>query len=985
MNNSYLRQKTVSVAVALSLATLVAPSVMAEESSDSDNAVIMEETVVYGIRGSLQRAMEMKRNATGVVDGISSEEMGKFPDTNLAEALQRISGVSISRSNGEGSQITVRGFGPDFNLITLNGRKMPGTGYSRSYALENLSSEGVDALQVQKTARASTPSGGLGSTVNIITTKPLDDPGQKGAFAVKGIHDSSNVEHDDVTPEIAGVYKNTFLDDRFGIGLSFSHHRRDFQQQSSNIQGWQANVDLPAAIDPALVVDPRPLDDEGNRVGNHFFPRDVNYGINDLQRERNNAQLTLQFAPTDAITATVDYTLSEATTGSNSISWGMWNNYGPNINAYELDANGTAVYAEIAGDDGSFTAQRGTTYVEAESIGFNLEWQFNDSLELRLDYHDSSNEADNGADKGLGSNGSLVVGSNQLNSKYYDYRAGEIPQMSIDWKNGGNVLPRGDIDSHFSQFIHSPGKAEVEQVQLDGVWTYGGSKIPLVDVAFGVGRVEQTLSGSNRWSGLIGGFLFNPSYTAILPDSMFTYNDTGDFLDSFSGGGSDLMTNYYYTFDFDELAAISEAFLTTDVLGGDDYFALSANHPMGTFSSSAVEEITDSIYVDSNWAFEVAGFPVSATAGIRYEETEVTSSVLQNVPTAVWWKGGSEFLTQYAGESFLALEGEHDVLLPMLDLRVEITDELIGRISWGKSITRAPLGNLAGARSLSGSPKVGSRTGSQGNTDLKPFESTNLDLSFEWYYGEESYVSAGYYRKEVKNFIGSKIDSITIDGFYDVYKGPRWLAAESSLASRDEQATNDAIFAEMVAQGVVVNEGGFIEPTSADPLIVWDITRPFNSPDKKTVDGFEVAAQHVFGESGFGIAANATIVEGDVEFDVDSLVQQTPLTGLSDSANFQAFYEKNGLSVKVTYAWRDSYLIGVGQSQGSSDNPPQYAKEFGQIDASINYDIGENFNVFLDAINLNDETEQGYGRYERQFLFARQYGPRYTLGVRYIF
>ena len=585
----------------------------------------------------------------------------------------------------------------------------------------------------------------------------------------------------------------------------------------------------------------------------------------------------------------------------------------------------------------------------------------------------------------MGSNGSLVVGSNQLNSKYYDYRTGEIPQMSIDWKNGGNVLPRGDIDSHFSQFIHSPGKAEVEQVQLDGMWTYGGSKIPLVDVAFGVGRVEQTLSGSNRWSGLIGGFLFNPSYTAILPDSMFTYNDTGDFLDSFSGGGSDLMTNYYYTFDFDELAAISEAFLTNDVLGGDDYFALSANHPMGTFSSSAVEEITDSIYVDSNWAFEVAGFPVSATAGIRYEETEVTSSVLQNVPTAVWWKGGSEFLTQYAGESFLALEGEHDVLLPMLDLRVEITDELIGRISWGKSITRAPLGNLAGARTLSGSPKVGSRTGSQGNTDLKPFESTNLDLSFEWYYGEESYVSAGYYRKEVKNFIGSKIDSITIDGFNDVYKGPRWLAAESSLASRDEQATNDAIFAEMVAQGVVVNEGGFIEPTSADPLIVWDITRPFNSPDKKTVDGFEVAAQHVFGESGFGIAANATIVEGDVEFDVDSLVQQTPLTGLSDSANFQAFYEKNGLSVKVTYAWRDSYLIGVGQSQGSSDNPPQYAKEFGQIDASINYDIGENFNVFLDAINLNDETEQGYGRYERQFLFARQYGPRYTLGVRYIF
>ena len=985
MKNSYFSQKKIAVAVALTTALTAAPSLLAEDSSEGENSAMLEEVMVLGIRGSLQRSMDMKRDATGVVDGISAEEMGKFPDTNLAEALQRITGVSISRANGEGSQITVRGFGPEFNLVTLNGRQMPGTGYSRSYNLENLSSEGVSALQVQKTARASTPSGGLGAAVNIVTTKPLENPGEKASFAVKSIYDSSNVEGDDLTPEIAGVYSNTFNDDTVGVALSFSHQRRDFQQQSSGIQGWQANVDLPSSIDPAFVVDPRPLDDDGERVGNHFFPRDVNYNINDVQRERNNAQVTLQYAPSDAVTATVDYTMSEATTGSNSIGWGMWNNYGPNINAYELDADGTAVFAEIAGDDGSYTASRNTTFVEAESVGLNVEWQYSDDLALSLDYHDSSNAADNGQDAGLGSDGSLVVGSNQLNTKYYDYRMGEIPQMSIDWANGGNVLPRGDIDTHFSQFIYSPGKAEVEQLQLDGVWTYGGSDIPLVDVSFGIGRVDQMMSGSNSWSGLIGGFLFNPSYTAVLPDSMFTYNDTGDFLDSFVGGGQDLMTDYYYTFNFNELAAISEAFLTNDVLGGDDYFALSATHPMGSYSETGVQEVTDSLYVESNWDFEVEGMPVNLNAGVRYEETAVTSNVLQNVPTAVWWKGGSEFLTQYAGESTLQIEGAHDLVLPMLDVRVDIRDDLVGRMSWGKSITRAPLGNLAGVRQLSGSPKVGSRTGSQGNTDLKPFESTNLDVSLEWYYGEGSYASVGYYKKSVENFIGSRIDSITIDGFNDVYKGPRWLAAEASLAEREEQATNDAIFAEMVAQGAVVNDGGFIEPTSADPLIVWDINRPFNSEDTKTVDGFEVAVQHLFGESGYGIAANATVVEGDVEFDVDSLTQQTPLTGLSDSANLQTFYEKDGLSVKVTYAWRDSYLIGVGQSQGSSDNPPQFAKEFGQIDASINYDLNDDMTIFFDGVNLNNETEQGYGRYERQFLFARQYGPRYTMGLRYSF
>ena len=180
------------------------------------------------------------------------------------------------------------------------------------------------------------------------------------------------------------------------------------------------------------------------------------------------------------------------------------------------------------------------------------------------------------------------------------------------------------------------------------------------------------------------------------------------------------------------------------------------------------------------------------------------------------------------------------------------------------------------------------------------------------------------------------------------------------------------------------NADGAIEPTSSDPLMVWNISQPQNT-DSKSVDGFELAVQHLFGESGFGLGVNATFVDGDVEFDVASLTQQAPLSGLSDSANFQAFYDKDGLSVKVTYAWRDSYLIGVGQAQGSSDAPPQFGDTYGQWDLSVNYDINENTTVFFEGINLNNETERGYGRYEEQFLFARQYGPRYTIGARYSF
>jgi len=987
MKYSNLSKTRLAIVISSVLSASLCQTSLAEESKTELTADKNIEVIeIQGIRGSLIRSMDLKRSKSGVVDVISAEDMGKFPDTNLAESLQRITGVSVSRSNGEGSQITVRGFGPDFNLITLNGRQMPGTGNTRSYSLENLSSEGVSTLEVYKTARAENPSGGLGATVNIVTTKPFASPGEQYAISGKAIHDSSVEAGEDVTPELSAVYSNTFYDDSFGIAFSVNHHRRDFQKQQASIQGWQANVALPSNLDESNVVDPRLLDDEGKRIGNHFFPRDMNYGIENLQRERTNGHVVLQYAPIESMVVSLDYTATQATTGMNSIGWGLWNDYGGNINAYEIDDNGTVVYADISGNDGSFSASRSTTEVKEKSLGFNVQWQATESLNFEFDYHDSSSEIDNGKDKGLGSHGTLVLGSDQLTTKTYDYRTGEIPHAEILWKNGSNELGVGELDSHFSQFIHSPGKSTVEQIQFHGTWE-NTFNIPLVEVKFGAAMTDQTIGGSNAWSGLIGGFLFNPSWPEIFPDGMFTRHDTSDFLAEFNGGGSELNPHYYYTFDFDEAVSRSAAFLTNDVLGGNDYFATTAYHDMGTYTQGSVQEETASVYIQSSWEFELGDYFVQLNFGLRYEETDVTSRVLQPVPTEVWWKGGSEWHTQYlAGENnTLELTGKHDVLLPMLDVKIDITDDLVGRVSWGKTISRAPLGSLAGGRSLSGSPKIGSRNGGEGNTNLQPFESTNFDLSLEYYYGEGSYAALGYFKKDVENFVGNQIVSTQIEGFNDIYLGPRWNQAVTDIENRGDQATNDAIFAQIQANGSTLNSQGYLESSSEDPLMTWDITQPFNSPETKTVDGLEMAIQHLIGETGFGFGINATMVDGDVEFDVNSLDQQTPLTGLSDSANVQAFYEKEGLSVKFTYAWRDEYLIGVGQGQGSSDNPPQYAKSFGQWDMSINYDVNDHVTVFFDGINLNNETEQGFGRYEEQFLFAREYGPRYVLGVRYSF
>ena len=982
MKNTTFKKTQLATSMALLMgSSLALPTYAQEADAELQPEGEVEVIQVSGIRGSMIRSMDLKRSSSGVVDAISAEELGKFPDTNLAEALQRITGVTISRSNGEGSQITVRGFGPEFNLVTLNGRQMPGTGFTRSFNLENLSSEGVNTLELHKTARAENPSGGLGATVNIITMKPLARPGQQASFSAKGIYDTSNVEGDDVTPEIAGVYSNTFADDRFGFGVSFSHQERDFQQQSANIQGWvlQENAELPD-LDAANVIDNRT-----NITDAAFFPKDMNYSINDVQRERSNGQVTFQFRPVDNFTATLDYTATRAITGTNTVGWGIWNNFGSNINAYELDENGTAVYADISGDDASFTASRNTTRVDARSLGVNLDWELNDDWHFTLDYHDSYNETDNGYDEGLGSSGQIILGSDQLSSKVYDFREGEIPQVYVNWNNGTNEILPSEIDSNFSQFIYSPGRSDIEQLQLDGTWYNSAFDIPLVKIDFGIARTEQALTGFEAWSGLRGGPGFNPSYTEIFPDSMFVRHDTDGFLDAFDGGGADMNPGYYYTFDFDEAIARQLAYLTADVVGESNVYSTDP-YFSGDPSVSNVEEVTNAVYVQTEWDFDYKGYYIQVNAGVRYEETEVPSAAEVRVPTQVNWVSASEWVTDFEDDlQLLDFTGEYSIALPMFDVKVDLTDDIVARFSWGKSITRAPIGLLQGGLSFSGSPKIGARTASAGNTSLLPYLSDNLDLSFEWYYDEASYASLGLFRKSVKNYISYTSVQETYEGLHDIYQGPRWNEAVSALEADGVQATDSAIYDYFVQNGYA-DENGVVSPTSDDPLIEWRVTQPRNLSDKRTVEGLEIAVQHTFGDTGFGVGANATIVDGDVNYDpYDLTAEQNPIVGISDSANFQVFYEKNGLSVKVTYAWRDQYLVGMGQAQGSEDNPATQFDTYGQVDASVNYDVNENLTVFLEGVNINDETERGFGRFEEQFLFARQYGPRYTFGARYTF
>ena len=965
-----------------------------EEAALTEKEENIEVITVSGIRGSLVRSMNIKRDMSGVVDAISAEEMGKFPDTNLAESLQRITGITISRANGEGSQITARGFGPEFNLVTLNGRQMASTGFTRSFNFENLSSEGVSELQTIKTARAEMPTGGLGATVNIVTAKPLQNPGQKFSFMAKGIHDSSVEAGDDVTPEIAGIYSNTFDDDRFGVSANFSYHRRDFQRQSANVRSWIRNHNI--SLDPENVIDNRPVDAEGNvaeqysilddngdisSIAASFFPQEISYARDDVQRERTNAQVTFQFAPTDELVFTLDHTISNAVTGNNSLSWGVWNgSFGGNANSYELDENGTAIYYNSAGDDGSFTSFRETTEVDSKATGFNVEWYANDNLSFTFDAHNSKTTTDNGKDKGLGANARVILGSADLSSKEYFFREGDIPGFNINWNNGSQEINPNEIGSNFSIFTRTPAESEVTQVQLDGNLILD-TDFGLEAVKFGTAYTKQTLSGWGGSNNANAPGFNNGTFAEIFPDGMFERVDLSDFLDEFSFGSGGVSPGYAYTFNLDEAYTRQALFLTEDVVGSDVY-------QIGTFDgfpTNKVEEETISLYVATDWAFEISGYDVQVNLGLRYEKTEAVSPAKSRVAEQVYWAGGSEWITEFAsgGEVEVEFEGEYDFLLPMLDIKVDLSDDLVARASVGQTITRPALGDMLGNLSLTPSPKIGSRGGSRGNTGLQPFKSTNLDLSLEYYYGDASYASVGLFWKDVDDWIAGSSVTTTYEGLHDVYLGQRWNNAVSAIEGRGEQATDTAIYNEIVANGIGIGENNrVLADPATDPLIEWTIDSPENV-DARKVNGIELAVQHLFGETGFGVGVNATFVDGDVDVDNYYIGRQKVLEGLSDSANLQVFYEKDGISVKVTGAWRDKYLVGLGLPDTGGDSAPLYAEEFLQWDLSVNYEVSDNMTVFFDGVNLTNETERKYSRFESQFVSAAQYGPRYVLGFRY--
>ncbi len=998
--HSVPQRRLLSVALLLALAhpgwALAQEAEEDAAAAEEDEAAELDAVVVTGIRGSLTSSMNVKRDAQGVVDGIVSEDIGKFPDTNLAESLQRISGVSIDRVNGEGSRVTVRGVGPDFNLVLLNGRQMPassiadtGPSNSRAFDFGNLASEAISQVDVYKTSRASSPTGGIGATINIRTTRPLDAPGQRASLGLKAVHDSSvdnlpePLQGDSVTPEVSGIYSNTFADGRFGIALSGSYQERDFGfNQVATPNGWRTfrgdennwgTIPQPGAPGSENIVN-RP--DAGDI---YSVPQNLLYSVNGVSRERTNGQLTLQYAPTERVTATLDYTYSENKIQSQRNELSVWFNFGPSSSAWtDGPVAAPLLYSEFIPNANSDLAMGGAmnaTRNENTSLGFNLEWDVTDALKLNLDYHDS--QATSGADSPFGSSGVLGTAGFFRGTTSVDYSR-PFPVLSVTLPPGMSQIDPAGMMVTGSTFRNSYMKAEVEQLQLAGEFQF--ENYSRLDFGIASTEVRNRSAFANVQLDTWGGATSPADY----PDNLWVLDHMGRYFDQFAGHNAPGFSDAFFVWDFATVRQLAA-----------DAWARAGNDPANYLASNnfttdrRVEEDSRSAYLQWSNTWDLA-MPLSVAVGVRYEETDVTSSALVPVATGISWGSANELSIIRGAQGFTTLTGSYDYILPNLDMALQMTDDVVLRGSYGETIGRPGWGDIQGGQTLSDLVRVDGGTGSQGNPGLEPLLSQNFDLSVEWYYGEASYVAAGFFRKNIDNYIG--VTQI-IDTPFDLHTpigGTYWNAAlANGCPQADVVCIRNYIFDNFAGQpGVSVtgtdasgNRTGTIVGQPGDPIAQFRISTPANQRSA-SLDGWEFNLQHLFGDSGFGISANYTIVDSGLTYDNEVIGEQFALEGLSDSANLVGFFEKGPWQVRLAYNWRDKFL--AGRFDGAGPNPA-YVEDYGQVDMNLSYEFNENLVVALEAINLTDETQRLHGRNENQVLYATQTGPRYMLGLRYKF
>lgn len=984
-NLSPFRLSQVSFAVLASILPLGA--IAADTGVQAEQVEVIE---VRGIRASTEKSLNTKRFADGVVDSITAEDIGKLPDVTIADSLQRVPGIQIRRSAGEGSTINVRGM-PQVTTL-LNGEQFLSAGSITEVQPDftDIPSSLVGAMNVMKSPTADTLAGGISGTVDLITRKPFDlEDGFSGAALLEASTGSYSEETD---PKfmVSGGYNG----DRFAVLATVSYDEANLANyRFGTLNDKWAYAPFENHEKVSCWYCPKAdMNGDGDSDDAEFTY--VNYGIMNrfTERERLGATVSFQAQLSDNWTLSSDvfYTdmddadRQKGITADNAWSghWDWQEQHDP-INRGQLD-NGHNLYTA---QDITLHAPRVVSHSEShtnnrESTNFNFELEYKGdgdfSGKIRFITAEASRShtenvaqgyLTNGLAHGLRRNdgtGAIAVNPGGYGPEPVPMRlnyTGKHPTLrgpeQLQGEAFGSNIDRYAIVSTYSENNYDED-ANLDILRFDGEYLFDFGH--LEKMSFGLRASQRDVT---REQYVLLAPFSNPvgegSVNVMWKDQGLAAFDTdgngelntekGDITISadnplnFSGLPSGWVSK---SGDFGPVSMDEYYFIDPRQL--DDHFgfqnALYAGNIKGGVpgSSYTVEEMTQSIY----WSADLSNDFYRANVGFQYIKTEldilqnvVGESICSNCPGSVATDGG-DIVTDRSFNDFL----------PAVNVAFNLRDDLILRTSWGKTMTRLDLEAIAGGLSISRaragddiaaeegvSPDLLIATDAQmqGNPDLDPWRADNTDVTLEWYFSSSGLMSVALFKIDLESFIES---------------------AQWQIPAED-------------GDGVTrrnVNVNGQVNGTGG------------------TMEGAEFSYQQAFDFlpgfwSGFGAAFNYTYSEsesGKTGFGGESL----PLEDNSkESGNAVLWYEQDGLQFRLAANYRSKRLHTVS-TPGGMGNVGIWTEPTTYIDMSASYDINDSLTVYMSGSNLTEEYESQYAQWKDNRIAQNIYERRFTLGVR---
>ncbi|HYD73746.1 MAG TPA: TonB-dependent receptor, partial [Candidatus Binatia bacterium] len=859
-----------------------------------------------------------------------AEDIADFPDLNLSESIQRIPGVAITRDAGEGRQISVRGLGPQFTRVRINGMEAlatgggtdaaGGTNRARSFDFNVFASELFNSITVRKSASAEVEEGALGATVDLRTALPFDYDGFTMAASGQAHYNDLSESTD---PRAAFLISNRW--GNLGALFSVAYSDRESLEEGASTVRWQNGTGTGAGFG----AENTPL--TLAELNAAFRPRLPRYDVYQHEQERIGITGALQWAPTNAteITLSALYANFEGARTESFLQAPVFSATGGagvggvTVQDAEIDGN-SIVYGVFDGVDIRSELRFDELRTEFTQLTLDVEHEISD----RLTFRGMAGTAE--SDHANPIQTTLLFDADNITGYTYDYR-------------GDNRLP---LITYGATNLTSPATWHLEQIRLRPQTALNTYDTVQGELEFAATEVF-TLSGGVNWRNYgfestelrrSNGTLANqegpgqlPGFTTITPIADYS------MIMSLSGRGLSLpsgLPTQWLVPDINAAAALWDLYDTS-------VFPMGIEPALG--NNFSVEEETLGGYAQLDWRSTEGRF--RGNVGVRYVETEQTST-------------GYTFSAGVPVQS--TVERRYDDVLPSLNLVAEPVDDLLFRFAAAEVISRPGLGFLSpgAAVTVSGA----NRTVTAGNPELEPTGATAYDLSIEWYFAEGALLSAAYFVRDIDTFVQTVREDRPFTG--------------NPLGLPDSVAT-------------AACPGG-VDTPGCNPGLDWAFNIPQNTPGGP-VEGFEIGLQLPFFFldgfwSNFGVLANYTQVESNIDYCVNAACTVTlhaPLVGLSEeSYNATLYYEDDRFSARVSAAYRSDYPTTL---PGRNGNATEETAETLNIDAAARYNINDNFAVTFEGVNLTDEVNDQFLTPDDRLSFYHHYGRSFFLGARYTY